>query len=161
RSFGATVTEAPNGMTVEMAGDIHPIDVTTGPFPEFATDHQAIVMAVAALAKGESRIRETIYEGRFGHVAELCRMGANIQLSGQVAKVVGVEKLQGATVEVRDLRAGAALILAGLTATGRTVLEEGHHLRRGYEQFEQKLRSLGAHITDAQEEDDDLRLLGC
>ena len=141
---------------------IQAVDLTTGPFPEVATDHQALLVATLCLARGESNVRETVYEGRFGHIAELCRMGAHIQLHcGQTAKITGVEELYGATVEARDIRAGAAMVIAGLAASGRTVIEESHHLQRGYEKLEQKFRSLGAQISSIHHDEDDHHVVGC
>ncbi len=161
RELGAEVTVHENGISLVSKGLIRPVKVTTGPFPEFASDIQALLMSVLCLADGESEICETVYEGRFGHVSELCRMGAKIRLDGHRAIITGIKKFQGATVEVRDLRAGAAIVIAGLAAEGRTVIEEGHHLRRGYEKLEAKFKSLGGNISDTQDESSDFHLLGC
>jgi UDP-N-acetylglucosamine 1-carboxyvinyltransferase len=99
-----------------------------------------------AIAEGTSVVEETIYEGRSGHVSELNRMGASISVEGRIALVTGVKSLKGATVEASDLRAGAALVLAGLVAQGETVVKNVHFIDRGYEAFEDTLRSLGAKI---------------
>ncbi|MCB0329620.1 MAG: UDP-N-acetylglucosamine 1-carboxyvinyltransferase, partial [Bdellovibrionales bacterium] len=150
-----------SGLRVEMRGRPCPIHVTTGPYPHFATDIQAPLLAALTLADGESTVKETVYEGRFGHVSELSRMGAKLSLSGQTATVQGVPKLLGATVEARDIRAGAAMVVAGLAASGRTVIEECQHLRRGYERIESKLRGLGAHVVSSADEQEELSLVGC
>ena len=127
-------------------GDIIPIDVTTEPFPGFPTDLQAQFMALMTRAKGTSRIRETIFENRFMHVNELVRLGAQIQIDGKVAMVEGVPQLSGATVMATDLRASASLVIAGLVASGETVVDRIYHLDRGYDRMEDKLGALGADI---------------
>ncbi len=124
-----------------------PADVTTSPFPGFPTDMQAQVMALLGLADGQSRVTETIFENRFMHVAELARMGARISTDGAVAVVRGVPCYQGAPVMASDLRASAALVLAGLAARGRTVVSRVYHLDRGYERLEAKLGTLGARVV--------------
>jgi UDP-N-acetylglucosamine 1-carboxyvinyltransferase len=121
-------------------------DITTSPFPGFPTDMQAQMMVLLGLADGSSRITETIFENRFMHVAELCRMGASIETDGSIAVVRGVEAYQGAPVMATDLRASASLALAGLAARGRTEISRVYHLDRGYEALEKKLQSLGARI---------------
>ena len=122
-------------------------DVTTSPFPGFPTDMQAQVMTLLGLADGQSRVTETIFENRFMHVAELARMGARIETDGAIAVVRGVPSYQGAPVMASDLRASAALVLAGLAARGRTTVSRVYHLDRGYERLETKLAALGARIT--------------
>ena len=121
----------------------------TEPFPGFATDLQAQWMALMSLAEGASMITETIWENRFMHVPELCRMGANITVHGASALVRGVKKLTGAPVMATDLRASVSLVLAGLVARGETVISRVYHLDRGYEQIEEKLRACGADIERA------------
>jgi UDP-N-acetylglucosamine 1-carboxyvinyltransferase len=121
-------------------------DVITSPFPGFPTDMQAQVMTLLGLADGQSRVTETIFENRFMHVAELDRMGARIETEGSLAVIRGVPHYQGAQVMASDLRASAALVLAGLAARGRTVISRVYHLDRGYERMEAKLAGLGAHI---------------
>ncbi|MDP3936023.1 MAG: UDP-N-acetylglucosamine 1-carboxyvinyltransferase, partial [Alphaproteobacteria bacterium] len=116
------------------------------PYPGFATDLQAQMMALMTLAKGTSLIKETIFENRFMHVPELNRMGANIAIQGNIAVVRGVPKLQGAPVMATDLRASVSMVLAGLSAEGETVINRIYHLDRGYEHLDAKLRSCGAHI---------------
>lgn len=121
-------------------------DIKTMPYPGFPTDMQAQFMALMAVAEGTSVIRETIFENRFMHVAELRRMGADIEIEGGVATVRGVPKLNGADVMATDLRASASLIVAGLGAEGRTTIHRLYHLDRGYERIEEKLKGLGATV---------------
>jgi UDP-N-acetylglucosamine 1-carboxyvinyltransferase len=121
-------------------------DVTTSPFPGFPTDMQAQFMALLGVAEGLSKITETIFENRFMHAAELCRMGANIETEGATAVVRGVPGYQGAPVMATDLRASASLVLAGLQARGTTEVSRVYHLDRGYERLEAKLAGLGARI---------------
>ncbi len=123
-----------------------PADVITSPFPGFPTDMQAQVMTLLGLADGQSRVTETIFENRFMHAAELVRMGADIETEGSTAIIRGVECYQGAPVMASDLRASAALVLAGLAARGRTTVSRVYHLDRGYERLEAKLAGLGARI---------------
>jgi len=125
---------------------IKPVDIKTLEYPGFPTDMQAQFMSLMALAEGTSVINETIFENRFTHVAELRRMGANIQTEGRSAIVKGVPKLSAAPVMATDLRASASLILAGLAAEGQTVVSRIYHLDRGYEHIEEKLSLLGADI---------------
>lgn len=122
------------------------VDVMTEPFPGFATDLQAQWMALMSLAEGASMITETIWENRFMHVPELCRMGANITVHGSSALVRGTKKLKGAPVMATDLRASVSLVLAGLVAEGETIISRVYHLDRGYERVEEKLRACGADI---------------
>jgi UDP-N-acetylglucosamine 1-carboxyvinyltransferase len=124
----------------------HAADVTTSPFPGFPTDMQAQLMALLGLADGQSRVTETIFENRFMHAAELVRMGASIETEGSTAIIRGVPAYQGAPVMASDLRASAALVLAGLAARGRTEISRVYHLDRGYERMEAKLGALGARI---------------
>jgi UDP-N-acetylglucosamine 1-carboxyvinyltransferase len=123
-----------------------PISVTTRPYPGFPTDMQAQFMALLSIASGSSTIVDTIYADRFTHVAELNRLGADIRVEGNTAQVRGAEGLSGAPVMATDLRASAALILAGLVASGETRVSRVYHLDRGYERLEEKLRHLGASI---------------
>jgi len=125
---------------------IKPVNVKTLEYPGFPTDMQAQIMSLMALAEGTSVINETIFENRFTHVAELRRMGADIQTDGRTAVVKGVTKLSAAPVMATDLRASASLILAGLAAEGQTVITRIYHLDRGYENIEEKLSALGADI---------------
>jgi len=129
-------------------GALKAVDITTEPFPGFPTDMQAQMMALQILAEGTSVVKENIFENRFMHAPELVRMGADIRIQNGAAYVTGVPKLSGAEVKITDLRAGAALILAGLAAEGETIVHGLQHLRRGYDDFPGKLRTLGAHIIE-------------
>ena len=120
------------------------VNIRTAPYPAFPTDMQAQFMALNAVAEGTGVIRETIFENRFMHAVELVRLGANILIDGNTAVVVGVERLQGATVMATDLRASASLVIGGLVAEGETLIERIYHLDRGYENLEAKLAALGA-----------------
>lgn len=121
--------------------------IVTSPYPAFPTDLQSQVMVLLSLTDGLSIIKETIFEGRFKHVDELTRMGADIRIDQSYAYIRGVPRLYGATVEATDLRAGAALVIAGLAARGITVVEQIHHIDRGYDRIEEMLSLLGASIT--------------
>jgi UDP-N-acetylglucosamine 1-carboxyvinyltransferase len=143
---GSTVERAADSVTVTGAGRPKAVNVVTQPFPGFPTDMQAQMIAVCALAGGTSVIEDTVYLDRFTHVPELARMGASIELKGNVAVVKGVERLSGAQVMATDLRASASLVLAGLAAQGDTLIDRIYHLDRGYEALETKLGALGARI---------------
>ncbi|NJR19278.1 MAG: UDP-N-acetylglucosamine 1-carboxyvinyltransferase [Calothrix sp. CSU_2_0] len=140
------VEEAPNCLRVMPAEVLKAADIQTLPHPGFPTDMQAQFMTLLALADGDSLINETVFENRLQHVAELKRMGANIRVKGNHAIVEGVPLLSGATVTATDLRASAALVLAGLAAQGKTTIQDLHHLDRGYDCLEAKMRNLGAKI---------------
>jgi UDP-N-acetylglucosamine 1-carboxyvinyltransferase len=133
---------------VTVTGPVRPkaVNVVTQPFPGFPTDMQAQMIAVCAIAGGTSVIEDTVYLDRFTHVPELARMGASIELKGNVAVVKGVERLSGAQVMATDLRASASLVLAGLAAQGETLIDRIYHLDRGYEALEKKLGAVGARI---------------
>jgi UDP-N-acetylglucosamine 1-carboxyvinyltransferase len=143
---GVSLEVGPTWVRVRAAGRPDPADVITSPFPGFPTDMQAQVMTLLGLADGQSRVTETIFENRFMHVAELCRMGARIEAEGSTAVIRGVPRYQGAPVMASDLRASAALVLAALAANGRTDVSRVYHLDRGYERMEIKLAALGARI---------------
>ena len=144
---GAEITPTNAGIRVRRNGaGIAPVDVTTEPFPGFPTDLQAQFMGLMTMAKGKSRITETIFENRFMHVQELARLGAHITLSGQSAIVEGVSKLKGAPVMATDLRASVSLVIAGLAAEGETTVNRVYHLDRGFERLEEKLSGCGAVI---------------
>jgi UDP-N-acetylglucosamine 1-carboxyvinyltransferase len=143
---GIDLDIGPSWVRVRGPARPRPADVITSPFPGFPTDMQAQVMALLGLADGQSRIIETIFENRFMHVAELVRMGAQIEAEGSTAIIRGVPAYQGAPVMASDLRASAALVLAGLAARGRTTVSRVYHLDRGYERLEEKLAALGARI---------------
>ena len=140
------VMDAPDRMRVIPTGTLRGRDIETLPYPAFPTDMQAQFMAMLAVSEGNSVITETVFENRLQHVAELKRMGANIKVKGNHAIVEGVAMLSGATVTATDLRASAALVLAGLAAQGKTTIQGLHHLDRGYDRLEAKMRSLGAKI---------------
>ena len=151
RESGAQVTAAPDGVRVRRDGPVRSVNVTTSPYPGFPTDVQAQFMAYMCLGDGFSIIRETIFENRFMHVAELRRMGAQVDISGNTAAVKGVPALSGAPCMATDLRASASLVLAGLAASGTTEILRIYHLDRGYEALETKLAALGADIARVQE----------
>lgn len=154
REAGVTVDEGPDWVRVTASGRLKGINVKTMPHPGFPTDMQQPMAAVLTLAEGTSIVEETIYESRIGHIQELNRMGASIRNEGRSALITGVEKLRGAVVEASDLRAGAALVLAGLAAKGETTVRNIHFIDRGYEAFEKTLSSLGANIRRVQVPDD-------
>ncbi|MEI6485456.1 MAG: UDP-N-acetylglucosamine 1-carboxyvinyltransferase [Sphingomonadales bacterium] len=140
-------TEATNdGIMVRRTGEMRGINVSTAPYPGFATDMQAQFMAMLTVANGASLLTETIFENRFMHVPELARMGADITVRGRSAVVRGVPKLNGAQVMATDLRASMSLVLAGLAADGETTVSRIYHLDRGYERLEEKLQAVGADI---------------
>jgi UDP-N-acetylglucosamine 1-carboxyvinyltransferase len=140
--------EQPNAFSLQAsaAERLRSSDVTTLPHPGFPTDMQAQYMALMALAEGTSIITETIFENRFMHASELMRMGARIRLNGRQAVIEGRGGLMGARVQASDLRASASLVLAGLAASGETIVDRVYHIDRGYEKIEEKLRSVGADI---------------
>lgn len=146
RQVGAKITLLDEAVRVQQKGKIAGIDLKTMPYPGFPTDMQPQFMAMLACAEGTSIITETIFENRFQHVDELCRMGAQIKVEGRTAVVRGIETLEGAFVEATDLRAGAALFLAALAADEATVLERVDYIDRGYENLEEKYRHLGAKL---------------
>lgn len=145
--MGLDIIEKDNGLIVKSTGLIKPTNVVTEEFPGFPTDVQAQIMALMCFANGTSIVTENIFENRFMHVQELVRMGANIQLQGSRTAIVhGVPSLSGAQVMASDLRASAALVLAGLAAKGETIVSRVYHLDRGYDHMEEKLRVCGANI---------------
>ncbi|MBK8176304.1 MAG: UDP-N-acetylglucosamine 1-carboxyvinyltransferase [Rhodospirillales bacterium] len=146
-SAGVELNEHDGALSVARRnGPVVGIDIMTEPFPGFPTDMQAQVMALMTVAGGASMITETVFENRFMHVPELCRMGANINVHGSSAIVRGVSQLCGAPVMATDLRASVSLVLAGLAAAGETVISRVYHLDRGYERLEAKLAGCGADI---------------
>jgi UDP-N-acetylglucosamine 1-carboxyvinyltransferase len=146
RAVGADVSELADGFRVVGDGRPRPTDVRTAPHPGFPTDMQAQMMVLLCLADGSSKITETVFENRFMHVQELLRLGADIAVDGKTAVVKGVPSLSGAPVMASDLRASAALVIAGLAATGTTEVLRVYHLDRGYERIEAKLAPLGARV---------------
>ncbi len=146
KQMGCGLTMGDDWIQVERKGPLKAVDIQTLPHPGFPTDLQAQFMLLCALAQGSSLITENVFENRFMFAEELMRMGADINLDGHHAIVEGAEKLMGAPVSCSDLRAGAALVLAGVVAEGETVVHDIHHIDRGYEDYVGKLRSLGANI---------------
>ena len=146
REAGAEVYEMGDAVRVVGTGRPRAVNVKTLPYPGFPTDAQSQMTALLSLADGTSYVTETLYEDRFRFVPELVRMGANTRVEGRTAIVKGVERLYGAPVEATDIRAGAALILAGLAAEGETTIYGLEHVQRGYEKLEQKLLALGAQV---------------
>ncbi len=155
RAAGVAVEAGTNTIVVRRDPKVRlkAVDVETQPFPGFATDLQAQFMALMTLADGESVIRETIFENRFIHAAELARMGADISVQGGEARVQGVDGLTGAPVVASDVRAGVSLVIAGLCARGQTLVEGVHHLDRGFERLEEKLQACGANVRRVQGEE--------
>jgi len=144
---GVKVKADSTSIEIHAAKELEPVDVTTAIYPGFPTDMQAQWIALMAIAKGSSTVTDTVYFDRFKHVPELVRLGADITLNENAAVIRGVKKLTGAKVMSTDLRASAALILAGLRAQGETEVLRVYHLDRGYEAIEKKLQALGADIT--------------
>jgi UDP-N-acetylglucosamine 1-carboxyvinyltransferase len=146
RNIGVAVEAADDGCVVSRTGPIGTADITTQPYPGFPTDLQAQLMALLALAEGNSVVIEKIFPDRFMHVAELNRMAANLRKEGPAVIIAGVEKLVAAPVMASDLRASAALVLAGLAAEGTTIVNRVYHIDRGYERIEERLNPVGARI---------------
>ncbi len=145
-AIGVNVERSERGVTVSSARRLEPVDVTTQPFPGFPTDLQAQIMALLCLADGNSIITEKVFPDRFLHVAELSRMGAHLRKEGPTVIVQGVKRLIAAPVMASDLRASAALVLAGLAARGTTRVNRIYHIERGYVRIDEKLRAVGADI---------------
>ena len=143
---GIKVVPINNGVQVTYEGKLNSVDLETNPYPGFATDLQAQFMSLMTFSSGVSMITENIFENRFMHVPELCRMGADIVVRGNKAVVRGVEMLKGAEVMASDLRASVSLILAGLSTNSKTVLHRIYHLDRGFQDLEKKLSNCGADI---------------
>lgn len=150
--IGCIVEEFDDAIRVVGKQNLRPTNIKTLPYPGFPTDMQPQMAVVLARAKGTSVITESIFENRFKYVDELARMGGNIKVEGNVAIIDGVERLTGASVSAPDLRAGAALVIAGLVAEGYTQIEDIYYIQRGYEAFDEKLRSLGARIETVDSE---------
>jgi len=143
---GASISVAEEFIEVTSLNEIIPVSFATSPYPGIPTDIQAQLMVLNVLAQGESSIEETIFENRFMHVLELQRMGANIELQSNIAKIKGVNQLQSAQVMATDLRASAALVLAALVAHGETEIDRIYHIDRGYENIDKKLSLIGAQV---------------
>lgn len=146
KETGVTITEGHDWIRASAKGKLKGTDVITMPYPGFPTDYQQPLSALLAVCEGVSVIEEKVYESRIGHIQQLNRMGASIRLEGRSAIITGVPNLRGSVVHASDLRAGAALVLAGLAAEGETVVKNIHFVDRGYQDFEQTLTSLGAQI---------------
>ena len=144
--MGVVIDKGKNHIVVTRPGKIKSANITTSPYPNFPTDLQAQIMVLMTKANGVSTIKEKIFENRFMHVPELRRMGADIQVFGNVAKIFGKKKLNGAELIATDLRASVCLVLAGLVASNKTILNRIYHLDRGYEKIEKKLTNCGAKI---------------
>ena len=144
--IGCEVEEFDDAVRVVSKGDLHNTQVKTLPYPGFPTDMQPQIGVTLALCKGTSTITESIFENRFKYLSELARMGANVKVEGNAATIEGADKFSGARVSAPDLRAGAALVIAGMAADGITIVDDIVYIQRGYERFEEKLRSLGAVI---------------
>lgn len=143
---GAIIEEQDDQIRVKRNGEIRPVYIKTLPYPGFPTDMQAQFMAYLTMGKGSSVITESVFENRFMHIQELLRMGASIKIEGRTAVIKGLKELTGACVRASDLRAGAALLIAALTARGPTVILDSEHIDRGYENIVEKMTSLGAEI---------------
>lgn len=151
RECGVDIEEGDDYLRVDGKNRLDSVDITTLPYPGFPTDLQAQFMSLLTITEGTGIVSETVFENRFMHVSELNRMGANIKIEGHSAVVQGRGNLQGAQVKATDLRAGAALILAGLVADGVTEIGDIYHIDRGYVEIEQKLRDVGANIRRVEE----------
>ena len=151
REAGTEIVEEDGGVRIRGPVWARAVNVTTAPYPGFPTDMQAQFMALMSVSDGSAVVTETIYADRFSHVPELRRLGANISLDRNIAVVSGVRKLSGAKVMATDLRASAALVLAGLVAEGETEISRVYHIDRGYEDIEKKLGALGAKVTRIKE----------
>ena len=151
REMGAEITTEADAIIVKADRRLRAVEVKTLPYPGFATDLQSQLMAAMCLAEGSSSVTETIFENRFMHVSELARMGASITIHDRTAVVHGVKTLQGAPVSATDLRAGAAMVLAGLVAEGRTEISQVYHIDRGYEDLVGRILKLGASIQRIEE----------
>jgi len=143
---GCTLERGADRVTISRTGPLRAVDIQTLPFPGFPTDLQSVFMTLMAIAEGGSVITENVFENRFIFADEISRMGADVRIDGHYALMRGVRRLSGAPVASPDLRGGAALVIAGLVADGRTVVTQVHHIDRGYEGFVDKLRALGADV---------------
>lgn len=160
REMGVTVIADEDSVTVRSSGSLRRVNIKTMPYPGFPTDMQPQFAAALCRANGQSVITEGIYDNRFKYMTELRKMGANVSVEGRGAVIEGVDKLSGAPVAACDLRAGAAMVIAGLSAEGVTEVEDIHYIERGYENFVGKLRALGADIELVREPDEPEKLAG-
>ena len=152
KEAGVAIEQDVDQMRVTASGGLRAVDIKTLPYPGFPTDMQAQFMALMSVADGSSIVSETVFENRFMHVDELKRMGANIRVDGRIAMLDGVKRLTGCPVTATDLRAGAALVLAGLAAEGQTEIGSVYHIDRGYDRIVDKLQGLGADISRRESE---------
>ncbi len=150
-AMGIEVTQEPDGLRAARAQGVRlqAVDAATLPYPGFATDYKPLLVTLLTVAEGVGIVTENLFFGRFRYVDELRRMGADIRTEGHHAVVRGVERLSGAPVRAVDVRAGAALVLAGLVADGETVISDARHVDRGYEDFAGKLAAIGARVVRA------------
>lgn len=150
--IGCRVEEFDDAVRVFSDGNLHHTQVTTLPYPGFPTDMQPQMAVLLGIAEGTSTVTESIFENRFKYVDELTRMGADIKVESNIAIIRGVQNYSGARVNAPDLRAGAALVIAGLVAEGITIIDDIYYIERGYEAFEEKLREIGAQIEKVSDE---------
>ncbi|MDI3310929.1 MAG: UDP-N-acetylglucosamine 1-carboxyvinyltransferase, partial [Thermoanaerobacterium sp.] len=144
--MGVKIEEYDEELRVTTDGRLKRVDIKTQPYPGFPTDMQQLMAVLLALADGVSVITENVYEGRFKYLDELKKMGVNAKVEGRIAVIEGTHKLTGAPLTATDLRAGAAMVIAGLAANGTTEVKNIYHIDRGYESIEKKLQKLGADI---------------
>ena len=154
KEMGDIVDEGDDSVRVTVDKKLRPVNIKTAPYPGFPTDIQQPMSALLSVVEGRSLINEAIWENRHKHIDELKKMGANIKVEGRVAIIDGVKKLTGASVKATDLRAGAAVVIAGLVAEGRTEITNIQHIDRGYPHIESKFRKLGADIFRISVEDE-------
>jgi UDP-N-acetylglucosamine 1-carboxyvinyltransferase len=155
--MGVEVIEEDDTLLVRSSGRLQRANIKTMPYPGFPTDMQSQMGAVLSMAEGTSVITEGVWDNRYRYVDELRRMGARIQVDGKVAVIEGVEKLTGAPVHACDLRAGAAMVIAGLAANGVTEVDSIEHIERGYEGLVEKLRGVGADICIVEDREEEVR----
>jgi len=158
---GCEIEGSGDSISILSKGRLKAVDMETAPFPGLATDVQPLLMAMMCVAEGESKISEKIFESRFGHVAEFRRFGASISVEGDTAVIEGQASLSGAPVEAGDIRAAAALVMLGLVAKGKSVIDGVYHLDRGYDGICEKLTKLGARIERVKETESEEIVLGC
>jgi len=144
--MGVEVIEDEDKVIVRSGNNLKGVNIKTLPYPGFPTDVQQPMSTLLTMAQGRSIVNESIYESRFKHIDELKKMGANVKIEGRIAIIDGVKNLSGANVKATDLRAGAALVIAGLSAQGKTEVEGIEHIDRGYLYIEEKFKALGADI---------------
>jgi UDP-N-acetylglucosamine 1-carboxyvinyltransferase len=145
--MGVHIAPSSTGLWASASGRLRSVDVSTLPYPGIATDYKPFLVTMLSVADGVAIVTENLFAGRFKYVSELIRMGADIRTEGHHAVVRGVERLSGAPVRASDIRAGAALVVAGLAAEGETVVGDAFHIGRGYQDLPAKLRQLGADVV--------------